>query len=129
MTTYYLTNSFYMSIYCMLFMIISQSKDYDYICKSCGTPLLTLITECHNSYKYRVFWLVISVHYRIQLFISFTTQNVSEHFSLSWSQGSRFVARSCGTLCLITSLDNTSLLTDCIASATQQTLVCQIWYV
>ena len=33
-----------------------QSKDSDYVCGSCGTPLSTphnmLITECHNSHKH-----------------------------------------------------------------------------
>ena len=29
-----------------------QSKDPDYVCGSCGTPLSTLITECHNSHKH-----------------------------------------------------------------------------
>ena len=38
--------------------IYAQSKDFDYVCESCGTLLSTphnccvmLITECHNSHK------------------------------------------------------------------------------
>ena len=38
---------------------LTRTKNFNYVCRSCGTRLLMLKTECHNSHKHSESPLII----------------------------------------------------------------------